>query len=156
MDTSYGNQVSGRDLRRATPARRHRRSIAVNPELIVADEPVASLDVSIQAQIVSLFQHLQRQHGFTFLFIAHDLSMVRYLCDRVGVMYEGRLVELAPAKELFGNPLHPYTRALLSAIPVPDPVYERSKKIIPYTHETADLSGEWPGNPAGTFSARPE
>ena len=119
------------------------RSIAVNPELIVADEPVASLDVSIQAQIVSLFQHLQRQHGFTFLFIAHDLSMVRYLCDRVGVMYEGRLVELAPAKELFGNPLHPYTRALLSAIPVPDPVYERSKKIIPYTHETADLSGEW-------------
>jgi oligopeptide transport system ATP-binding protein len=92
---------------------------------------------------VSLFQHLQRQHGFTFLFIAHDLSMVRYLCDRVGVMYEGRLVELAPAKELFGNPLHPYTRALLSAIPVPDPVHERSKKIIPYTHETADLSGEW-------------
>ena len=69
--------------------------------------------------------------------------MVKHVSDRVGVMYEGRLVELAPAKELFGNPLHPYTRALLSAIPVPDPVYERSKKIIPYTHETADLSGEW-------------
>ena len=132
-------EISGGQRQRVAIA----RSIAVNPELIVADEPVASLDVSIQAQIVSLFQHLQRQHGFTFLFIAHDLSMVRYLCDRVGVMYEGRLVELAPAKELFGNPLHPYTRALLSAIPVPDPVYERSKKIIPYTHETADLSGEW-------------
>ena len=143
LDTSYGNkfpaEISGGQRQRVAIA----RSIAVNPELIVADEPVASLDVSIQAQIVSLFQHLQRQHGFTFLFIAHDLSMVRYLCDRVGVMYEGRLVELAPAKELFGNPLHPYTRALLSAIPVPDPVYERSKKIIPYTHETADLSGEW-------------
>ena len=143
LDTSYGNkfpaEISGGQRQRVAIA----RSIAVNPELIVADEPVASLDVSIQAQIVSLFQHLQRQHGFTFLFIAHDLSMVRYLCDRVGVMYEGRLVELAPAKELFGNPLHPYTRALLSASPVPDPVYERSKKIIPYTHETADLSGEW-------------
>ena len=143
LDTSYGNkfpaEISGGQRQRVAIA----RSIAVNPELIVADEPVASLDVSIQAQIVSLFQHLQRQHGFTFLFIAHDLSMVRYLCDRVGVMYEGRLVELAPAKELFGTPLHPYTRALLSAIPVPDPVYERSKKIIPYTHETADLSGEW-------------
>ena len=143
LDTSYGNkfpaEISGGQRQRVAIA----RSIAVNPELIVADEPVASLDVSIQAQIVSLFQHLQRQHGFTFLFIAHDLSMVRYLCDRVGVMYEGRLVELAPAKELFGNPLHPYTRALLSAIPVPDPVYERSKTIIPYTHETADLSGAW-------------
>ena len=143
LDTSYGNkfpaEISGGQRQRVAIA----RSIAVNPELIVADEPVASLDVSIQAQIVSLFQHLQRQHGFTFLFIAHDLSMVRYLCDRVGVMYEGKLVELAPAKELFGNPLHPYTRALLSAIPVPDPVYERSKTIIPYTHETADLSGAW-------------
>lgn len=143
LDTSYGNQVSGRDLRRATPARRHRPQHSRQPRTDRRRRAVASLDVSIQAQIVSLFQHLQRQHGFTFLFIAHDLSMVRYLCDHVGVMYEGRLVELAPAKELFRNPLHPYTRALLSAIPVPDPVYERSKKIIPYTHETADLSGEW-------------
>ena len=125
LDTSYGNkfpaEISGGQRQRVAIA----RSIAVNPELIVADEPVASLDVSIQAQIVSLFQHLQRQHGFTFLFIAHDLSMVRYLCDRVGVMYEGKLVELAPAKELFGNRLHTYTRALISAIPEPHRVYER-------------------------------
>lgn len=143
LDTSYGNQVSGRDLRRATPARRHRPQHSRQPRT----------DRRRRARCVTRRFHtganrvplsaLARQHGFTFLFIAHDLSMVRYLCDRVGVMYEGRLVELAPAKELFGNPLHPYTRALLSAIPVPDPVYERSKKIIPYTHETADLSGEW-------------
>lgn len=143
LDTGYGNkfpgEISGGQRQRVAIA----RSIAVNPELIVADEPVASLDVSIQAQIISLFQHLQRRHNFTFLFIAHDLSMVRYLCDRVGVMYAGKLVELAPAKELFETPLHPYTRALLSAIPVPDPAYERSKKILPYTHETADLNGEW-------------
>lgn len=143
LDTGYGNkfpgEISGGQRQRVAIA----RSIAVNPELIVADEPVASLDVSIQAQIISLFQHLQRRHNFTFLFIAHDLSMVRYLCDRVGVMYAGKLVEVAPSKELFDTPLHPYTRALLSAIPVPDPVYERSKKIIPYAHETADLNGEW-------------
>lgn len=143
LDMSYGGkfpgEISGGQRQRVAIA----RSIAVNPELIVADEPVASLDVSIQAQIVSLFQHLQRRHNFTFLFIAHDLSMVRYLCDRVGVMYAGRLVELAPAKELFETPLHPYTRALLSAIPVPDPVYERSKNIIPYAHEKADFSGNW-------------
>ena len=119
------------------------RALAVNPEFLFCDEPISALDVSIQAQIINLLIKLQKERDLTMLFIAHDLSMVRYLCDRVGVMYEGRLVELAPAKELFGNPLHPYTRALLSAIPVPDPVYERSKKIIPYTHETADLSGEW-------------
>ena len=143
LDAGYGNklpgELSGGQRQRAAIA----RSIALNPELIVADEPVASLDVSIQAQIISLFQHLQRQHGFTFLFIAHDLSMVRYLCDRVGVMYAGKLVETAPAKELFENPLHPYTRALLSAVPVPDPVYERSKRILPYTRAEADLNGEW-------------
>ena len=119
------------------------RALIVEPEFIIADEPISALDMSIRAQVLNLLRHLQKERGITYLFIAHDLSMVRYLCDRVGVMYEGRLVELAPAKELFGNPLHPYTRALLSAIPVPDPVYERSKKIIPYTHETADLSGEW-------------
>ena len=88
----------------------------------MADEPIASLDVSIQAQIVNLFRHLQEEHGFTFLFIAHDLAMVEYLCDRVGVMYKGRLVELASSEELYANPVHPYTKTLLPAIPVPDPI----------------------------------
>jgi peptide/nickel transport system ATP-binding protein len=106
------------------------RSIALKPEVIIADEPVASLDVSIQAQIVTLFQRLQREYKFAFLFIAHDLSLVHFLCDRVGVMYAGRLVEVAPTDDLFDAPQHPYTRALLSATPVPDPRTERHKKVV--------------------------
>lgn len=112
------------------------RALITDPAFVVADEPVASLDISIQAQIISLFQHMQREHGFTFLLIAHDLSVVRFICDRVGVMLHGKLVELAPTKELFSNPLHPYTQALLSAIHVPDPVYERNKKILEYDTKT--------------------
>ena len=108
------------------------RALSMEPELLVADEPVSSLDVSIQAQIINLFRHLQAEHGFTFLFIAHDLAMVRYLCDRVGVMYRGKLVECAPAEELFQHPLHGYTRALLSAIPLPDPIRERARKLAPF------------------------
>jgi peptide/nickel transport system ATP-binding protein len=118
------------------------RSIALTPEVIVADEPVASLDVSIQAQIITLFQHLQMEHKFTFLFIAHDLSMVRYLCDRVGVMYAGKLVEVAPADDLFSDPLHPYTRALLSATPAPDPRYERYKKIGSFDLKSVSGNGK--------------
>lgn len=116
-------ELSGGQRQRVSIA----RALILEPELIVADEPIASLDVSIQAQIVTLFKHLQLAHGFTFLFIAHDLSMVRYLCDRTGVMRGGRLVELAPTRELFSNPLHPYTQALLSAIPFPDPLRERAR-----------------------------
>ena len=112
------------------------RALITDPAFVVADEPVASLDISIQAQIISLFQHMQREHGFTFLLIAHDLSVVRFICDRVGVMLHGKLVELAPTKELFSNPLHPYTQALLSAILVPDPVYERKKTILEYDTKT--------------------
>lgn len=106
------------------------RALAVNPKLIVCDEPVSALDVSIQAQILNLFKHLQKEHGFTFLFIAHDLSVVRYLCNRAGVMVHGKMVETAPVKELFDNPLHPYTKALVSAIPVLDPVRERKRKLL--------------------------
>ena len=112
------------------------RALITDPAFVVADEPVASLDISIQAQIISLFQHMQREHGFTFLLIAHDLSVVRFICDRVGVMLHGKLVELAPTKELFADPLHPYTQALLSAIHVPDPVYERKKTILEYDTKT--------------------
>lgn len=105
------------------------RALSMEPELLVADEPVSSLDVSIQAQIINLFKHLQQEHNCSILFIAHDLSVVRYLCDRVGVMYKGKLVEVAPAQELFDSPQHPYTKALVSSIPVPDPCVERTRKV---------------------------
>ena len=108
------------------------RSLLMEPRLIIADEPIASLDISIQAQIVMLFKKLQKEKMFSFLFIAHDLSMVRFLSDTVGVMKNGKLVEMAPTEELFGNPCHPYTRSLLSAIHVPDPVSERGHALIEY------------------------
>lgn len=141
MDASYldkyPSELSGGQRQRIAIA----RALAMEPELLVADEPIASLDVSIQAQIINLFKHLQEEHGFTFLFIAHDLSMVEYLCDRVGVMYHGKLVEVAPTKELFSNPLHGYTQALLSAIPIPDPRRERARKLQVFDEESLCRDG---------------
>jgi len=106
------------------------RALAVNPDFIIADEPISALDVSIQAQIINLMKELQEKRNLTYLFIAHDLSMVKYISDRVGVMYLGGMVELAPGSELFDNPVHPYTQALISAIPLPDPDMEMSRNRI--------------------------
>ncbi|GGE06964.1 ABC transporter ATP-binding protein [Marinithermofilum abyssi] len=106
------------------------RALAVDPDFIIADEPISALDVSIQAQVVNLMKKLQREKGLTYLFIAHDLSMVKYISDRVGVMYLGNLVELADSQELYDNPMHPYTEALLSAVPIPDPNVEKRRERI--------------------------
>lgn len=134
----YPSQMSGGQRQRVAIA----RALTTEPDLLIADEPVASLDVSIQAQIINLFRHLQQEHGFSILFIAHDLAMVEFLCDRVGVMYHGKLVELADTTELYEHPLHPYTKMLLSAIPLPDPIAERNKKRPDYSAMKFDTEGQ--------------
>jgi len=122
----YPHEFSGGQRQRIGVA----RAIALNPDLIICDEPIAALDVSIQAQVVNLLEELQKRLGLTYLFISHDLSMVRHLADRVAVMYLGHLVELAPVDELYERPLHPYTSALHSAVPVPDPVVEATRERV--------------------------
>lgn len=137
----YQHEFSGGQRQRIGVA----RAVIMNPELIIADEPVSALDVSVQAQVINLLNDLRRELGLTILFIAHDLSVVKYFSDRIGVMYFGQMVELADADELFAHPIHPYTRSLLSAIPLPDPRSEKTRQRIKYNPlESHDYSSQQP------------
>ena len=138
--TRYPHEFSGGQRQRVGLA----RSIVMEPELIVADEPISALDVSIRAQVLNLLKKFQRERGLTYLFIAHDLSIVRFISDRIVVIYKGRIMEVAETEELFKYPLHPYTRSLMSAIPIPDPILEKKKKLFIYEPRVYDENGEQP------------
>ena len=136
--TRYPHEFSGGQRQRIGIA----RALAVEPKFIIADEPISALDVSIQAQVVNLMQKLQREQGLTYLFIVHDLSMVKYISDRIGVMHWGKMLEIGTSDDVYNHPIHPYTKSLLTAIPEPDPESERNR-----VHEEYDPSAELDGQP---------
>ena len=136
----YPHEFSGGQRQRIGIA----RALAVDPEFIVCDEPISALDVSIQAQVVNMLEDLQREFGLTYLFIAHDLSIMRFITNRLAVIHKGRIVELSETEKLFAHPLHPYTKSLLSAIPQPDPLSEKGKKTLPYDPSCHDYSVDKP------------
>lgn len=136
--TRYPHEFSGGQRQRIGIA----RSLIMEPEFIVADEPISALDVSIRAQVLNLLKTQQKEKGLTYLFIAHDLSVVRYISDRIAVIHKGKIVELANSEELFLHPLHPYTKSLMSAIPIPDPILEKSKDLITYQRDVSEYEKE--------------
>ena len=138
--TRYPHEFSGGQRQRVGLA----RSIVMEPEFIIADEPISALDVSIRAQVLNLLKKFQRERGLTYLFIAHDLSIVRFISDRIVVIYKGKIMEIAESEELFNYPLHPYTKSLISAIPIPDPMIEKEKKLLVYDPSMHDYSSEKP------------
>lgn len=136
----YPHEFSGGQRQRIGIA----RAMIMKPEFIIADEPISALDVSIRAQVLNLMNKFKEEQGLTYMFIAHDLSVVRYFSDRIAVIHKGRIVEIAPTDVLFKYPLHPYTHSLLQAVPMPDPRIEKAKELVIYDESTRDLSGEKP------------
>jgi oligopeptide transport system ATP-binding protein len=136
----YPHEFSGGQRQRIGIA----RALVMEPRLVIADEPISALDVSIRAQVLNLLQRLQEEKGLTYLFIAHDLSVVHFISDRIAVIYHGDIVEMAETEELFTNPIHPYTKSLLSAVPIPDPALERQKQLIVYDDSIHDYETDKP------------
>ena len=136
----YPHEFSGGQRQRVGIA----RAMVMGPKLLIADEPISALDVSIRAQVLNLIKKFQKERGLTVIFIAHDLSVVRFISDRIAVIHKGRIVELAETEELFRNSLHPYTKSLLSAVPVPDPIIEKNKTLITYNEDMHDYSVDKP------------
>ncbi|AIQ02027.1 ATP-binding cassette domain-containing protein [Streptococcus pyogenes] len=138
--TRYPHEFSGGQRQRIGIA----RALVMNPEFVIADEPISALDVSVRAQVLNLFKRMQPEKGLTYLFIAHDLSVVRFISDRIAVIHKGVIVEVAETEELFNNPIHPYTQSLLSAVPIPDPILERQKELVVYHPDQHDYTLDKP------------